>query len=246
MGTPRRVDLSGQQFGKWRVIGLDRVDKAAFWKCKCECGTERSVSASTLLQGKTRGCRNCATPWRVDLAGQQFGRWRVVGFDRMGPRGQAYWTCVCECGTQRSVVGGDLRHGGSQSCGGCGDHPTRSHGMYGSPEYKSWCSMIQRCTNPKHKHWENYGGRGIRVCSRWLNSFEAFYADMGPRPDGLTLDRRDNNGNYEPGNCRWATRKEQRANRRPQRKRAVSAMKDVMTEIRTGVLETVNKETRTA
>ncbi len=84
-----------------------------------------------------------------------------------------------------------------------------------SREYRSWRDMIQRCTNPKNKRWQSYGGRGISVCSRWLESFEAFYADMGPRPEGKTLDRRNVNGNYEPDNCRWATDAEQAQNKRP-------------------------------
>lgn len=88
------------------------------------------------------------------------------------------------------------------------------HGMYGSSTYVSWRSMIARCCNSKHKAYRNYGGRGITVCERWRNSFTDFLADMGERPEGTTLDRKENNGNYEPGNCRWATPKEQTRNRR--------------------------------
>jgi hypothetical protein len=88
------------------------------------------------------------------------------------------------------------------------------HGMHRHPVYKVWEAMIQRCTNPRNKSYPNYGGRGITVCEAWRSDFAAFYRDMGPRPDGLTLERLDVDGNYEPSNCCWATYSEQNANRR--------------------------------
>ena len=94
------------------------------------------------------------------------------------------------------------------------DNPAYRHGMYGTPEYITWRAMIKRCANPNDPAFKNYGGRGIAVCDSWKNSFENFYADMGDRPEGLTIDRIDNDGNYEKSNCKWATRTEQVYNQR--------------------------------
>jgi hypothetical protein len=165
-----------------------------------------------------------------DLTGRRFNRWTVLscaGRSR-GKSGNLIWLCRCDCGTIREVAGNNLPNGASKSCGCHNEEARRSritHGLTrrGKPkplEYSSWSSMIQRCTKPTNTKWHNYGGRGIRVCDRWRNSFEAFLEGMGPRPSpSHSIDRIDNDSNYEPGNCRWATPKEQRANqgRREQR-----------------------------
>lgn len=161
---------------------------------------------------------------RRDLTGMRFGRWEVLGFaGRTGATDYRY-RCRCSCGREKDVSSGHLTGGKSLSCG-ClrgeqiGAH-VRTHGRSKSAEYTAWQSMRSRCNNPRVPYWNNYGGRGIRVCDRWNESFAAFYADIGPRPSAEhSIDRIDNDGHYEPGNCRWSTRLEQAQNTR--RKRAV-------------------------
>jgi hypothetical protein len=129
--------------------------------------------------------------------------------------------CICACGGKIAVRPADFRNGRAKSCG-ClkrkafilGAAASRTHGKTHSPEWKTYYAMLERCYNPEHQAYKHYGGRRIKVCASWREGFQNFYDDMGNRPPGLTLDRRDTNGNYEPGNCRWATMKQQQRNRR--------------------------------
>jgi hypothetical protein len=168
-----------------------------------------------------------------DLSKRKFGRWSPVW--PAGIRGSVtHWLCFCACGKFRAISSTSLTRRLSRSCGCLRDEKapmnlrvqvkhghTKFHGK-NSATYVSWIAMKTRCLNPKATHYEDYGGRGIRVCRRWLRSFPNFLADMGEKPTRWhTLDRIRNSGHYRPSNCRWATRKEQAQHRRPKKRRDI-------------------------
>jgi hypothetical protein len=158
-------------------------------------------------------------PVLKDLTGKRFGRLLVVQRFESDKDNKARWMCLCDCGQEKVALGANLgKH--TNSCGCLHKERARTgsirrtHGLRYTPEYGIWASMRRRCTDPNVKSYSEYGGRGIKVCERW-HSFENFISDMGQRPSPKhSIERRDNNGNYDPSNCKWATKVEQLYNKR--------------------------------
>ncbi len=182
---------------------------------------------------------------RLNLVGDKFCRLTVLSAGVVR-NGNVHWLCRCECGAELVVSGGSLRSQNTKSCGCLRVETTgrnkTTHGRSGSPEHTTWTQMIQRCRNPGNHAFDRYGGRGISVCDRWRTSFAAFIDDMGPRPSAdHSIDRINNDGDYEKANCRWSTRTVQGRNKRSNRRLLIGGETRVLAEWaeRSGLTESV-------
>lgn len=181
--------------------------------------------------------KSCDYEYKRVSIGSVVGRLTVECVAGRSKNGSKIWHCICECGNTKDVISSSLNSGLVQSCGCRYDEikgkQTIIHGMTGSKTYNSWLAMKQRCSDPNADFYCDYGGRGITVCERWATSFEDFYADMGERPKGYSIDRVDVNGDYEPSNCKWSTGSNQSFNTRMS-KRNTSGKTGVLFDKQTG------------
>lgn len=223
-------DLTGQKFGRLTAIEPIRKSGRILWVCECECGNTKQILAINLTRGFTKSCgclhnEELSKNRLINLDGKRFGR--LVVLERTpGNKKDVYWTCLCDCGNIKSISGSRLRQGKTKSCG-ClkfqynvksevqyNHHKT--HGMSNTRIYAIYRKMLRRCYNKNCKEYYRYGGRGISVCDEWQgeNGFIVFYewaCDNG-YTDILSIDRINNDGNYEPSNCRWVDAKTQANN----------------------------------
>lgn len=238
MSSHLRIDITGHRFGKLvavRHIPGSRLNLAK-WLCHCDCGGSKEVHQYSLRKGLTRSCgclkSEIPAPNKAALIGLKFGRLTVIGEAGQNRAKQVIWRCSCECGGEARTTTTKLKSAHTTSCGCFKNEAIAQRawkdGLFAGgkrhPLFDSFSGMLGRCTNENDRYFENYGGRGIVVCDRWLNGeggktgFALFLKDMGPRPSAShSIDRRDNDGNYEPDNCRWATPTEQARNRRSNR-----------------------------
>lgn len=213
----KREDLTKKRFGKLTVLEYLGARK---WLCQCDCGNKTPVYNYNLKSGATISCGCYSKSKFIDLLGQRFGRLKVIGYipPKNGKRGK--WDCLCDCGKRKSLITSHLTDMGVKSCGCLLSEITteknRTHGKSHSRLYGIWRNMKDRCLNPNQTYFEHYGGRGIKICDEWLNSFESFHdwSMNNGYSDELTIDRIENSGNYEPDNCRWITMKKQSNNTR--------------------------------
>lgn len=217
-------DITGNRYGHLTVIGrAENKGNKTQWLCKCDCGNEIVVTYWSLVR-KDSPTTSCGCTYKnafIDLTGRRFGRLVVIG--QSGHQNKhILWKCRCDCGNVVDVLGLNLRRGNTKSCGCLAVDElverVKTHGKHNTRIYRIYRNMKNRCYNPNVKSYNDYGGRGIKICEEWNgeNGFQNFYdwAIANGYTDELSIDRIDNDGNYEPSNCRWVTDERQARNKR--------------------------------
>jgi hypothetical protein len=211
--------MIGLKIGKWTILNDSLgTTKNRLWECLCECGNKYLVYKSNLLNNKSNSCRPCAfKDFIPEMDNKKFANLTVIKFDHYDGNSRHY-LCKCDCGRERICNGSDLRLNKVKRCSECKKAIHKTHGMKSTSIWVIWTGIKSRCLNSNNRAYKNYGDRGITICDRW-KSFELFYEDMGNRPDGLQIDRINNDGPYSKENCRWVTPKENCNNRRNSERR---------------------------
>lgn len=238
------INLIGKRFGRWTVIdkGGYGANGKLKWKCICDCGTIKEVYGQSLRNGSSTSCGCYSHEFKTnnykDITGKRFGHLVVLQIDeeKTNAKEGVYWQCKCDCGNNITVYGVSLRNGNTQSCGCLVrevlnkiDRTRINHKIHGGTDkygkaerlYSVWRGMKSRCNNPNNDAYRYYGGRGIKICDEWQNNYGSFRQwamangyDPNAKHGDCTIDRIDNDGNYEPSNCRFVDMKTQNQNQR--------------------------------
>lgn len=217
---PRSKDISGATFSSLTAVRYIGSDNGAMWLFSCSCGNEVVRRASRVTGGHIRSCGCLSAAKRFAGPGLSSGEvvGKITAVRPVGKKGHnVVFECLCQCGRSFTALASNIISGNTKSCGchrrAVSSAKARKHGLSDAALYGLWSNMMRRCYDEKNEAFKNYGARGILVCERWHN-FANFYADMGERPKGKSLERKNNSEGYSPENCAWVTRQEQARNTR--------------------------------